>query len=192
MDMASICASDPPCDGLHQSVIRSSVPRLKVIAVHPDDIGEILIAPSQVLSVCERPFNAVGSQHTQPTAGLDGIQKDNNAILGRNVNHSVRALEIVGVRCREITATGKGGDAIKSRGFFIAPIGVITEKIDPECVDAVTPSVDHICCGFPWRQIGDQGLRSVADYQKRHIILIDEVAVVGTRFERKCRKYQIL
>ena len=59
----------------------------------------------------------------------------------RDVDHVVGALEIGGVWCREISATSKGGDAIKGRGIFIAPIGVIAENIDPQCVDAITPSL---------------------------------------------------
>ena len=82
----------------------------------------------------------------------------------RDIDHVVRALEIRGIWCGEVTATDKGSDAIEGRRIFIATIREIAEKVDPQRIDAITLSVGHVCGSFRLREIGDQGLRCVTDY----------------------------
>ena len=72
---------------------------------------------------------------------------------------------------------------------MIAAIRIVAEKIDPQRVDAIALSVGHVRCGLGLRQICNQGLRRVSGHQKRHIILIDEVAACA-RLQRECRRHR--
>ncbi len=44
MEVVGSCASNPTCDGMDQPVVRHVLPALKVVAMHPDDVGIALVA----------------------------------------------------------------------------------------------------------------------------------------------------
>src|SRR5215471_9911831 len=69
-------------------------------------------------------------------------------------------------------------DPVKGTSICVASGATITQEIDPQRIDPVAPTILHEKRGFHCRQVADQGLRGIADHQKRNIVLIDEIAVV--------------
>src|SRR3954470_23875301 len=98
MQMAGVFASDPPRYRLHQCVISGVSPRLKVIAMHPNDIGEGFVARSKILSVCEGLADSILPQHGEPAACFNGIKKNRHAMCSCHVDHVISASEVSFVR----------------------------------------------------------------------------------------------
>jgi len=152
--------------------------------VHPDDIGKILVAISKVLSENKRFVDAIGSQRPQPTDCFDRIQNDDHFICSGEVNYAVRTLEIGRIWRRKIISSGERRDPVKRSSICVASGAIIAQEIDPQRIDAVASAILHEKRRFHWRHVADQGLRRIANHQKRNIVLIDEIAVVVARFER--------
>src|SRR5712671_59493 len=153
--------------------------------MHPDDIGKVLVAISQILSVLKCFGRTIFSENIQPTDGLDGIQEYNHAVVRRDAEHIIDTLKIRRIWCCNVARNQKRNNSIKSLCLPIATrLSKNTKQIDPKRVDAIASTICHKCCSFLLRQIGDQVLRRVSDHQEWSIVLVDEIAVVGACLER--------
>src|SRR6267378_918796 len=153
--------------------------------MHPDDVGKVLVAISQILSVLKCFGRTIFSENIQPTDGLDGIQEYNHAVVRRDAEHIIDTLKIRRIWCCKVARNQKRNNSIKSLCLPIATrLSKNTKQTDPKRVDAIASTICHKCCRFFRRQIGDQVLRRVSDHQEWSIVLIDEIAVVAACLER--------
>ena len=67
--------------------------------MHPDDIGKVLVAISQILSVLKCFGRTILSENIQPTEGLDGIQDYNHAVVRGDAEHIIGTLKIHRIWC---------------------------------------------------------------------------------------------
>src|SRR6476619_632704 len=153
--------------------------------MHPDDVGKVDVAFSQILSVLKCFGLAILAEDIQPTDGLDGIQEYNHAVVRRDAEHFIDTLKIRRIWCCNVARNQKRYNSIESLRLSIATrMSKNANQVDPKRVDAIASTIGHKCCCFFQRQIGDQVLRRVPDHQEWSIGLIDEIAVVAACLER--------
>ena len=153
--------------------------------MHPDDVGKVLVAISEILSVLKCFGLTIFPEDIQPTDGLDGIQEYNHAVVRRDAEHIVDTLESTQdlvLQCRPEQETAQFHQ--KSLPPYCSWVSRNAKQIDPKRVDAIASTIGHKCRRFFLRQIGDQLLRRVTDHQEWSIVLVDEIAVVGACLER--------
>src|ERR1700674_839801 len=147
--------------------------------MHPDDVGKVLVAISEILSVLKCFGRAILPEDIQPTDGLDGIEEYNHAVVRREAEHIVDTLKVLRIWCCNVARNKEQHNSIKSLCLLAN-----AKQIDPKRVDAIASTISHKCRRFLLRQIGDQVLRRVSDHQEWSIVLVDEIAVVGACPER--------
>src|SRR6266478_3060761 len=153
--------------------------------MHPDDIGKVLVAISQILSVLKCFGRIIFPKNIQPTDGLHGIQEYDHAVVRRDAEHIIDTLKIRRIWCSNVARNQKRYNSIKSLCLHIATrISKNAKQIDPKRVDAIASTIGHKCRRFFLRQIGDKALRRVSDHQEWSIVLVDEIAVVAAYLER--------
>ena len=134
---------DAERNGRDDRVHARVAPVLEIIATHPDEVGEILVAVAEVLSESAATVCAVVEHGRRPPAGFNRIQKHHQAVLGRQGKHLVAAGEIGFVRFGQIVmrqigaagnVAGEGSDAVVGGpGGVACGIGR-ANQIDPEAV----------------------------------------------------------
>ena len=95
--MVWIGALYPSRDRQHDGVVTGIRPCLKIIAVHPDNIGNIVIAIAKVSTKRHRFLSTIRLEGGEPAAGLDRIQQDRDPMRCCNSKHIVDSLEVHGV-----------------------------------------------------------------------------------------------
>jgi len=187
--VVGVSVFDAECDGADYNVIAGVAPSLKIIAAHPNDVGEVLVTVAEKLAVSAAFVGAVIEHHAQKTAGFGRIEEDLNAVLGGEVEHVIDTGEIGFIGFGEIVGTS-AGDICGERFDIVdgARIGAAAgvsraEEVDPHCVESQSRAVSEESCSFGYGEVDDECLGRIADYEKWDIALIDEVAVVGAFFD---------
>jgi hypothetical protein len=187
MDVVRVGVLDALGYSCNELVVGCVLPVLKVVAAQPDDVGITVEPLAEEASVGARLVDAVCLEHGKPAAGFDRIEQNDHAAFGRDVDHVGGAVEVVRVRGRKIPRRGERRNAVEGRAVGVAGRVGVAQEVHPQRVDAVLRAVGDEIRGIVLAQIADHGLRRVADHQEGHVVLVDEITIVGAGLERKRR-----
>src|SRR5580765_3950445 len=110
MDVVCVFVPDAEGDGTDHEIVVGVAPILKIVAAHPDDVGEVFVALAQKLSVRATFVRAIVEHHAKKTAGFGWIEEHLDTVLRGKVKHMIDASkvsfggfgEIVGTRAGKI------------------------------------------------------------------------------------------
>ena len=106
MDMATVEVSDSLGHRLDHRIFSRIIPIGVVVAAHPDDIAEVLIAIAEVLAVGPALGDAVVHEGRHPATGFNRIEHDVQAVLRREIEYRVHPGEVDFVRRRDVVVRG--------------------------------------------------------------------------------------
>src|SRR5262249_55635438 len=117
-------------------------------------------------------------------------EEHDESVLRREIDHRVHSGEVVLVRLREVSWSGKRKDAIVSAAVGTSAGVGGTEEVDPHEVETVGLTVGEERIGFGLREVHHQCLRRITGDQEGYVVLIDEVATVGTDLQEVVKTWR--
>ena len=172
--MIRVGVADPLRESGDVRVVRRA-PVLVVVAVHPDDVREVPVAPAEVLAVGVKVVDAVVDHRAEPPSCLGGIEHHDEAVVRGQAKNPVDVCEVRFVRGREVAGRCERRNAVPGTPVGPAAGVGVTEQVDPHGVESVRPTVCEEERGIRFRQVADQCLRRFAADQKRNAVLVDEI-----------------
>ena len=156
-----------------------------IVAVEPGDVGESSVPSPDVLSVGAIPCDTVLQERGEPTARLDRIKEDQEAVPCCQSEHRVDSREVGRVRPREVAGCLERAYAVPG-----APVGAatripVTDEVDPKRIEPCSLATPHEARSLPQRQVHKERLRRVARDQEGNVVLVDEISPRTSAFERE-------
>src|SRR5439155_1941373 len=112
VEVAVVEVLDPEGHGGRVLVVGGS-PSLVVVAVQPDDVVEVCIPLSEILSVGATLVGSVALQHGEPASGFGRIQKHEEAVLRRELKNLIGPSKVRLVRRGQVVRNGERHDSIE-------------------------------------------------------------------------------